>query len=73
MFAAPSERVSVGRDRRAQVVARPSLEEATPADPFGGGFGTQMMPIRLRDGSWLRVDSEEARGQLHLHTPRHAA
>lgn len=72
MFAAPPERVGVGRDRRAQAVARLSPEEATLEDPFGGEFETQIMLIRFRDGSWLRVDTEEARSELQMYALRHA-
>ncbi len=70
VFAAPPRRVSVGRDKRAQVVARLSPEEATLEDPFGGEFKTEIMLIRFRDGSWLRVDTEEARSELHMHALR---
>ncbi|WP_203551442.1 hypothetical protein [Actinospica acidiphila] len=72
VFAAPPERVGMGRDRRAQAVARLSPEEATLEDPFGGEFETQIMLIRFRDGSWLRVDTEEARSELHMYALRNA-
>ncbi|MCP9999225.1 hypothetical protein LUX34_32540 [Streptomyces werraensis] len=70
MFAAPPRRVSLGRDKRAQVVARLSPEEAALEDPFGGEFETRIMLIRFRDGSWLRVDTEEARSELHMYALR---
>ncbi len=63
----------MGRDKRAQVVARLSPEEATLEDPFGGEFETEIMLIRFRDGSWLRVDTEEARSELHMHALRNTS
>ncbi|MGV9952321.1 hypothetical protein ACWDU0_10545 [Streptomyces cellulosae] len=73
VFAAPPKRVSTGRDKRAQVVARLSPGEATLEDPFGGEFDTQILLIRFRDGSWLRVDTEEARSELHRYALRDRA
>ncbi|MGY1398806.1 hypothetical protein ACW69H_15580 [Streptomyces sp. SS10] len=73
VFTAPPRRVSMGRDKRAQVVARLSPEEATLEDPFGGEFETEIMLIRFRDGSWLRVDTEEARSELHMHALRNTS
>ncbi|NEA93248.1 hypothetical protein G3I22_13075 [Actinospica acidiphila] len=73
VFAAPLRRVSMGRDKRAQVVARLSPEKATLEDPFGGEFETELLLIRFRDGSWLRVDTEEARSELHMHALRNTS
>ncbi|MER7738194.1 hypothetical protein ABTX34_07610 [Streptomyces sp. NPDC096538] len=70
VLAAPPKRVGVGRDRRAQAVARLSPEEATLEDPFGGELETRIMLIRFRDGSWVRVDTEEARSELHMYALR---
>ncbi|MEU9551370.1 hypothetical protein AB0D88_20320 [Streptomyces werraensis] len=70
VFAAPPRRVGLGRDKRAQVVARLSPEEAALEDPFGGEFETRIMLIRFRDGSWLRVDTEEACSELHKYALR---
>ncbi|WP_406355665.1 hypothetical protein OHB56_24495 [Streptomyces sp. NBC_01635] len=58
VFAAPTQRVSMGREKHLQVVARLSADEATLVDPFSGEFETQILLIRFRDGSWLRVDTE---------------
>lgn len=54
-----------------QVVARLSADKATPVDPFSGEFKTRMLLIRFRDGSWLRVDTEELRSELHMYALRH--
>ncbi len=69
-FAAPPKRVSSGRDKHAQVVARLSSDEATLEDPFSGEFETRILLIRFRDGSWLRVDTEESRSELHVYALR---
>ncbi|MFD7685266.1 hypothetical protein [Streptomyces sp. NPDC059781] len=71
VLAAPPQRVSVGREKHMQVVARLSADEATLVDPFSGEFETRMLLIRFRDGSWLRVDTEELRSELHMYVLRH--
>ncbi|MBT3163935.1 hypothetical protein HTV80_12535 [Streptomyces sp. Vc74B-19] len=71
VLAAPPKRVSSGRDKHAQVVARLSPDEATLEDPFSGEFETRILLIRFRDGSWLRVDTEESRSELHMYALRH--
>ncbi|MEU0769132.1 MULTISPECIES: hypothetical protein [Streptomyces] len=70
VLAAPPKRVSSGRDKHAQVVARLSPDEATLEDPFSGEFETRILLIRFRDGSWLRVDTEESRSELHMYALR---
>ncbi|MFC9126971.1 hypothetical protein ACFT4A_09005 [Streptomyces sp. NPDC057099] len=70
VLAAPPKRVSVGREKRLQVVARVPASEATLVDPFSGEFETRILLIRFRDGSWLRVDTEELRSDLHMHVLR---
>ncbi len=70
VLAAPPKRVSVGREKRLQVVARIPASEATLVDPFSGEFETRILLIRFRDGSWLRVDTEELRSDLHMHVLR---
>jgi hypothetical protein len=71
VLAAPPQRVSTGREKHMQVVARLSADEATLVDPFSGEFETRMLLIRFRDGSWLRVDTEELRSELHMYALRH--
>lgn len=71
VLAAPPQRVSVGREKHMQVVARLSADEATLVDPFSGEFETRMLLIRFRDGSWLRVDTEELRSELHMYALRY--
>lgn len=70
VLAAPPERVSVGREKHMQIVARIPATEATLVDPFFGEFETRMLLIRFRDGSWLRVDTEELRSELHMYALR---
>ncbi|GGJ57007.1 hypothetical protein GCM10010121_079590 [Streptomyces brasiliensis] len=70
VLAAPPQRVSVGREKHMQIVARLPAVEATLVDPFFGEFETRMLLIRFRDGSWLRVDTEELRSDLHMYLLR---
>jgi hypothetical protein len=70
VLAAPPRRVSVGREKRMQIVARLPASEATLVDPFNGEFETSILLVRFRDGSWLRVDTEELRSDLHMHLLR---
>ncbi|MBD0842767.1 hypothetical protein [Streptomyces sp. TRM68416] len=70
VLAAPPRRVSAGREKHMQIVARLPATEATLVDPFSGEFETRMLLIRFRDGSWLRVDTEELRSDLHMYALR---
>ncbi|WP_328770946.1 hypothetical protein [Streptomyces sp. NBC_00286] len=70
VLAAPPQRVSVGREKHMQIVAHLPATEATLVDPFSGEFETRMLLIRFRDGSWLRVDTEELRSDLHMYVLR---
>ncbi|MFI5687690.1 hypothetical protein [Streptomyces sp. NPDC051636] len=70
VLAAPPQRVTVGRVKRMQIVARLPATEATLVDPFFGEFETRMVLIRFRDGSWLRVETEEPRSDLHTYLLR---
>ncbi|MBR8643168.1 hypothetical protein KEF29_37175 [Streptomyces tuirus] len=70
VLAAPPQRVSVGREKHMQIVARIPASEATLVDPFSGEFETRTLLIRFRDGSWLRVETEELRSDLHMHVLR---
>ncbi|MFF8934848.1 hypothetical protein ACF08O_09010 [Streptomyces paradoxus] len=70
VLAAPPQRVSVGREKRMEVVARLPASEATLVDPFSGEIETRMLLIRFRDGSWLRVETEELRSDLHMYLLR---
>ena len=60
----------MGREKHLQVVARIPASEATLVDPFSGEFETRILLIRFRDGSWLRVDTEELRSDLHMYLLR---
>lgn len=53
-----------------QAVARIPASEATLVAPFSGEFETRLLLIRFRDGSWLRVETEELRSDLHMHLLR---
>ncbi|GAA3496062.1 hypothetical protein GCM10019016_031630 [Streptomyces prasinosporus] len=70
VLAAPPRRVSVGREKHLQIVARLPATEAALVDPFSGEFETRMLLIRFQDGSWLRIDTEELRSSLHMHVLR---
>lgn len=70
VLAAPPRRVSVGRRKHLRIVARLPATEATLVDPFSGEFETRMLLIRFQDGSWLRVDTEELRSDLHTYVLR---
>ncbi|MCM1970695.1 hypothetical protein [Streptomyces sp. G1] len=71
VLAAPPQRVSVGREKQLRVVARIPTAEATLVDPFGGEFESTLLLIRFRDSSWIRVDTEEPRSELHMHLLQH--
>ncbi|KAB1144187.1 hypothetical protein F7R91_22800 [Streptomyces luteolifulvus] len=70
VLAAPPQRVTVGREKHMKIVARLPTAEATLVDPFSGEFETRMVLLRFRDGSWLRVETEEPRSDLHLYLLR---
>ncbi|MFC9504907.1 hypothetical protein [Streptomyces sp. NPDC057002] len=70
VLAAPPQRVTVGREKHMQVVARLPATDAILVDPFSGEFETRIVLIRFRDGSWLRVDTEEPRSDLHTYLLR---
>jgi hypothetical protein len=70
VLAAPPRRVSVGREKHMEIVARIPAVEATLFDPFLGELETSTLLIRFRDGSWLRVETEEGRSELHMHVLR---
>jgi hypothetical protein len=70
VLAAPPRRVSVGREKHLQVVARLTADEASLVDPFSGQFETRMLQLCFRDGSWLRVETEELHGDLHMYVLR---
>lgn len=70
VLAAPPRRVSVGRDKHMEIVARLPAEEAALVDPFQGEFRTQLLLLTFRDGSWIRLTTEEFRSKLHMHALR---
>ncbi|MEU5596988.1 hypothetical protein [Streptomyces sp. NPDC020298] len=70
VLVAPPRRVTVGREKHMQIVARLPATEATLVDPFFGEFETRMVLVRFRDGSWLRVETEEPRSDLHTYLLR---
>ncbi|MGW5562734.1 hypothetical protein ACWEWD_04850 [Streptomyces tendae] len=70
VLAAPPQRVTTGREKRMEIVARLPAAEAMLMDPFNGEFDTRMVLIRFRDGSWLRLDTEEPRSSLHAYLLR---
>ncbi|MGY0069004.1 hypothetical protein ACWZEH_19875 [Streptomyces sp. QTS137] len=70
VLAAPPRRVSVGREKHMEIVARLPTTEATLIDPFSGELETRMLLILFQDGSWLRVETEELRSDLHMYALR---
>ncbi|MET9734879.1 hypothetical protein ABZZ79_30845 [Streptomyces sp. NPDC006458] len=70
VLAAPPRRVTVGREKRMQVVGRIPADEAALVDPLSGEFETTCVLLSFRDGSWLRVDTEEPRSDLHMYLIR---
>lgn len=70
VLAAPPKRVSVGKEKHMQVVARLTGSEAILVDPFNGEFDTRIVLIRFRDRSWLRLATVEPRGALHRYLLR---
>lgn len=70
VLTAPPRRVSVGRAKHLQIVARLSAAEATLVDPFSGEYETRLLLIRFQDGSWLPVDTEALCSDLHMYVLR---
>ncbi|KFG74396.1 hypothetical protein [Streptomyces mutabilis] len=70
VLAAPPRRVTTGREEHMQVISRLSTSEAILVDPFNGEFETRTVLLRFRDGSWLRVETEEPRSSLHTYLLR---
>ncbi|MFF8655433.1 hypothetical protein [Streptomyces huasconensis] len=70
VLAAPPRRVSVGREKRMEVVARLAAGEAALVDPFRGEFRSQLLLLQFPDGTWIRLTTEESRGELHMHVLR---
>ncbi|MEV0257657.1 hypothetical protein AB0H82_25790 [Streptomyces sp. NPDC050732] len=79
VLAAPPRRVSVGREKHMEIVARlPAGTDSTSGtdstaqlvDPFHGEFRSQLLLLKFRDGSWIRLTTEEFRSELHMHAIR---
>ncbi|MEU6001281.1 hypothetical protein ABZ837_26070 [Streptomyces sp. NPDC047197] len=70
VLAAPPRRVSGSREKLMEIVARLPAAEAALVDPFFGEFETKMLLLRFRDGSWLRIETEDARSDLHMYLLR---
>ncbi|MFE3164289.1 hypothetical protein [Streptomyces sp. NPDC059224] len=70
LLAAPPKRVSIRRDALMQVVAEIPAGDATLADPLPA-FETDRLLLRFRDGSWLRLTTEEWGSELHTYLMRH--
>ncbi|MFE0175291.1 hypothetical protein ACFWZ2_23520 [Streptomyces sp. NPDC059002] len=70
VLAAPPRRVATGREKHMEIVARVPAHEAALVDPFNGEFETDLLLLRFRDGSWLRVETETYRSGLHMHLLR---
>lgn len=70
LLAAPPKRVSIRRDALMQVVAEIPVGDAVLADPLPA-YETGKLLLRFKDGSWLKLETEEWRGELHKHLTRH--
>ncbi|MGA4850549.1 hypothetical protein ACOBQB_31520 [Streptomyces sp. G5(2025)] len=67
VLAAPPRRVSVGREKNMEIVARLPAGTAELVDPFHGEFRSQLLLLKFRDSSWIRLTTEEFRSELHMH------
>ncbi|MGW7275486.1 hypothetical protein ACWGH5_33805 [Streptomyces sp. NPDC054864] len=70
VLAAPPVRAVLERGKHTEVVARLATEEATLVDPSNWEFETRMLLLRFRDGSWLRIDTEDTHSDLHKYLLR---
>ncbi|MEV8016837.1 hypothetical protein AB0O76_10910 [Streptomyces sp. NPDC086554] len=70
VLAAPPVRAVLSREKHTEVVARLAAEEAGLVDPFNWEFETRMLLLRFRDGSWLRIDTEDTHSDLHKYLLR---
>ncbi|MER7178278.1 hypothetical protein ABT404_02075 [Streptomyces hyaluromycini] len=70
LLAAPPKRVSIRRDALMRVVAEIPAGDAVLADPLPA-HETGKLLLRFKDGSWLTLETEEWRGELHKYVTRH--
>ncbi len=70
LLAAPPRRVSVRRDALTQVVAELPAGDAVLVDPLPA-HETGKLLLRFKDGSWLRLETEEWRSELHTYLTGH--
>ncbi|MFK4067624.1 hypothetical protein [Streptomyces sp. NPDC029674] len=73
VLAAPPRRVSMGREKHMEIVARLPTGTAELVDPFHGEFRSQLLVLKFPDASWLRLMTEEFRSQLHMHALRRSS
>ncbi|MEV7321781.1 hypothetical protein [Streptomyces sp. NPDC093970] len=69
LLAAPPKRVSIRRDTLIQVVAEIPAEDAVLTDPLPE-FENNRLLLRFKDGSWIRLTTEERRSELHAYLAR---
>ncbi|MGW1619841.1 hypothetical protein [Streptomyces sp. NPDC002172] len=69
LLAAPPKRVSVRRDALTQVVAEIPAGDAVLTDPLPE-FENNRLLLRFKDGSWIRLTTEERRSELHTYLAR---
>ncbi|MFF4900069.1 hypothetical protein [Streptomyces sp. NPDC001068] len=69
LLAAPPKRVSIRRDTLIQVVAEIPAGDAVLTDPLPE-FENNRLLLRFKDGSWIRLTTEERRSELHTYLAR---
>ncbi|MFJ9345525.1 hypothetical protein [Streptomyces sp. NPDC101237] len=69
LLAAPPKRVSVRRDALTQVVDEIPAGDAVIANPLPE-FDSNRLLLRFKDGSWIRLTTEERRSELHAYLAR---
>ncbi|MEH6373507.1 hypothetical protein V7793_03970 [Streptomyces sp. KLMMK] len=60
LLAGPRRRVTVGQDKKAQILDVLKADQAVVDGPFRSGLATGPLRIRFRDGSWLRLTAVES-------------
>ncbi|MEW2034218.1 hypothetical protein AB0901_27425 [Streptomyces roseifaciens] len=55
VLAGPRRRVTLGQDKKAQILDVLKADQAVVDGPFRSGFATGPLRIRFHDGSWLRL------------------
>ncbi|MET7935963.1 hypothetical protein [Streptomyces sp. NPDC005322] len=65
VLAAPPKRVTVGRDKKIQIVAEIPGDQAVIEDPLLGQVESDKLRVRFTDGSWLVLNVGERPNDIH--------